>query len=65
MIKFHTSINTVCKTWKKTEYSVFFSEKNLLQKCMLNKCDRPKLICFIIKCSNAQEDQMEDTLKIF
>ena len=52
MIKFHTSINAVCKTWKKTEYSFkSFSQKTfLLQKYMLNKCDRPKLICLIIKC---------------
>ena len=33
---------------------------------MLNKCGRPKLICFIMKfCYNAYEDQMEETLKSF
>ena len=32
MIKFHTSINTVSKTWKKTEYSVFLSEKIFVGK---------------------------------
>ena len=33
---------------------------------VINKCDRPKLICFIMKCCyNAWEDQMEETLKNF
>ena len=31
MITFHT-IDTGCKTWKKTEYSVFFSEKIFVAK---------------------------------
>ena len=38
------------KHGKRLNIQSFSRKKFLLQKCMLNKCDRPKLICFIIKC---------------
>ena len=46
-------------------FSLFLGEKLLWQKYRLNKCDRLKLICSIMKCcDNAYKDQMEETLQM-